>query len=298
MNKTTSIASIFATFALAISFNGVVEGQPPSFEQLRQQIKPAAEILLDWHNAQSESIDETKRQISANQSRIEREQQNRALEAQRAVELERALKEDNDRHVALGNVRRFDVELKSAILNLQNSQLRREAEGIQTAVNGLLNGRASASQIRDSFLSHQDNLKTIRDRQAALNDVQTFRNELASVRRTLRDNQLMREAQGIETELNRLTSQTPASQIQDSLRVQRNSLQSIARRQKDFDDQAEAVARQKEAERQAHQAWLNSPEGRRYQEQRAREAAERRRQEEARRRQLQQNVFNTINRFL
>ena len=298
MNRTLKTTLFIAIFAIAVFRNEGVFSQQPSFWQLRQEIKPAADIMLDWHYAQTESIDETRQQIVANQERIAREQENRALAAQRAIDLERERQEDNDRQAALSDVQRFDVELQNAVLNLQDPRLRREAQNIQTAVKGLLNSRASASQIQDTLKSQQDNLKSIRDHQTALNAVQTFRTELASVQSTLQDRQLIREARNIETELNRLTSQTPASQIQDSLRVQRSSLQSIRDRQKDIDDLAAAIALQKALDRQAEIDYWNSPEGRAEAAKRAAEAAERRRLEQLMKQQRQEYWRRQLDRFL
>jgi DNA repair exonuclease SbcCD ATPase subunit len=303
MYGTTSIASLITIFAITVSHNGVVFSQQPSFEQLRQEIKPAADILLDWNNAQNESIDETKKQIVANQERIEREQRNRVAEAQRAIDLAKALDEDNARQAEQSNAEKFDLHLRQAMLNLRDPQLRRDAEVIQGELGRLQNSRSSASHIKETLRNLQDRLNDIQTRQKELDNVQTFRNELESVRRTLTINQLVREAQGIDAELRKLSSRTPAEQIQDSLRVQRNSLRDIQTRQRDADNQAATIARQKEHERQmreaqeaakrrAEQEYWNSPAGRAEKERRAREAAA----AKARQQENMRQIINGISR--
>ena len=312
MNTTKNITPFIGLFALAFCFNEVALSQQPSSNDLRQQIRPAADILSEWHRAQNETIDEARRQIVANQERI------RNSQVQREAEM-RANQAEIARLDALSKVEFFQAFLNDCLRGdfLRDSRLRSEAQVLQTETTRLLEGRGDARQIDSSRENLERHLQGVLDRQeasdsrqSALDNVRRFQTELDSEVRRLQDVRLRQEAQGIQNEIRRLLgSQADANQIEDSLTVHQRSLQSIrsrqqtldreaAARQAERDRQAAEAARQRELERQAHEAWLRTPEGRAYAERRAREAAERKRQEEIRRRQLQQNLFNTINRIL
>lgn len=230
MSKTTIITLFLGLFSTAAYIEGLAFGEQLtlSFEEIRQQIKPAADILLDWNRAQTESIDESKQQIAAVRERIERERQNRAAEEKQRLDSERRRQEEILRGHVQRDVQKFDVELKSVIINLRDERLKAEAEGIQKEINRLLGNGVSASQIEDSLI------------------------------------------------------------------IQRNRLKSIEKRQAELNKQANEKERQEEAERLAEEAYWNSPEGRAEREMKAREAAAQQRMKMENR----QRLLNAALRFL